>query len=339
MPKSFGQERYYSERNPLSYPEAHSDKADEAYGFFKDALGARRRKKEEKSARERVETAVERWSSRTREKVRTEMKFKFNYDGAQESVPVRVEDRVPPPFVELFKQHSDPLIWRLLLERSKLETTAKGLRLVGKNFRRMERSFEDMVPSDTEKSDVMSSRRLVEALLSMLEDSSVLESFGSIRGDVLGAYFFRVPEIQIYWLPIAVTAKALDISLEALTVVVLLHERAHAYTHKGFDVDGAQWPTPDFARADLSVVEGLAQYYTWAVCRKMEEEYPTWIGAFDRLLKFQPDPYREHSRWNPDGERAGEAIRGAMNSARAQPIYNADRFEEMVEQVRGQLSE
>lgn len=339
MSKSFGQERYYSEHNPSNYPEAHSDKADKAYDFFKDALGARRRKEEEKSARERVETAVERWSSRTREKVRTEMKFKFSYDGAQESVPVRVEDRVPPPFVKLFEQHPEPLIWRLLLDRSKLETTAKGLQLVGKNFERMEESFENMVPSDTEESDVTSSYRLVKALLNMLEESSVLESFGSIRGDVLGAYFFRVPEIQIYWLPIAVTAKALDISLEALTVVVLLHERSHAYTHKGFDVDGAQWPTSDFAEADLSVVEGLAQYYTWAVCRKMEEEYPTWIGAFDRLLKFQSDPYREHHRWGPDSERAGEAIRGAMNSARAQPIHDANQFGKMVERVRDQLNE
>ena len=127
MSKSFGQGRYYSEPNLPDYPDTHSDEADKAYGFFTDVLGAGGRK-------EKVENAVERWNSRTREKVRVATKLKFSYDGAQESVPVSVEDGLPPPFVELYGKHPDPSIWRLLLKRSKLESTAEGLWLVEDNI-------------------------------------------------------------------------------------------------------------------------------------------------------------------------------------------------------------
>lgn len=332
MPESFGKDRYYSKHSTPENLNERSDKADEAGEFFEDVLGAGERK-------EKVEAAVGRWKANTREKVRVATKLKFSYDGAQESVPVEVKDGVPPPFVELYEKHPDSLVWRLLLKRSKLESTVEVLDLVGLDVRLLKKRFESLAQLDADQGDLASSRELIEALLKKLQESSIMKSFRSIERDALGAYFFRVPAIQIYWLPIAVTAEALNVSLEALTVVTLLHERVHAYTHLGFDTDGAQWPTSAFAEADLPVIEGLAQYYTWAICSEVEEKYPTWIEAFNQLLDFQPDPYRAHRDWDPKSERAGEVVRGAMISARAKPIQDIIDFEVALRRVRSQLEE
>jgi len=89
-----------------------------------------------------------------------------------------------------------------------------------------------------------------------------MERIFDIREDVLGAYYFRIPEIRLYWVVIGIVARAIGVSVEALTVVVLAHELAHAYTHLGHDIDNERWETERFARTELDIVEGLAQFYT-----------------------------------------------------------------------------
>ena len=71
--------------------------------------------------------------------------------------------------------------------------------------------------------------------------------------DILGAYFFRVPAISVYWMVIGIMSGVLGVSVEALTIVVATHELAHAYSHLGRDIDGGRWETEAFARADASV--------------------------------------------------------------------------------------
>ena len=71
-------------------------------------------------------------------------------------------------------------------------------------------------------------------------------------------HFFKVPEIRLYWMAIALVAQMLAAPLDALTVVVLTHELAHAYSHLGRDIDGRRWETDAFAKTDLSIAEGIA---------------------------------------------------------------------------------
>jgi hypothetical protein len=101
---------------------------------------------------------------------------------------------------------------------------------------------------------------MAENWLAKLDEIRAVEKIIGIDEDVLGAYFFRVPEIRLYWVVIGITARALGVPPDALTIVVLAHELAHAYTHLGRDIDNERWDTERFAKSDLDIVEGLAQY-------------------------------------------------------------------------------
>lgn len=64
--------------------------------------------------------------------------------------------------------------------------------------------------------------------------------------------------IEVYWAVIGLVAALLDVRIEDLTTVVLTHELAHAYTHLGYDIDGANWPGQCFAKTESVLKEGLA---------------------------------------------------------------------------------
>lgn len=86
----------------------------------------------------------------------------------------------------------------------------------------------------------------------------------SIEEDVLGAYFYRrfdawTPQhIEIYYPVIGLVAPYLNVSVEALSVVVLIHELSHAYTHLGQDIDGLSWDTDAFGNVNCSGRSGRA---------------------------------------------------------------------------------
>ena len=92
-------------------------------------------------------------------------------------------------------------------------------------------------------------------------------------------------------------AGVLGITAESLTVVVATHELAHAYSHLGRDIDGKKWETEAFARADLNIVEGIAQFYTEVGGRKMETRNPAVLPAYEKLTEIQQGPYRVHEEW------------------------------------------
>jgi hypothetical protein len=120
----------------------------------------------------------------------------------------------------------------------------------------------------------------------------------------LGAYFFRVPEVHLYWMVIGLVAGVLGISVESLTVVVAAHELAHAYTHLGRDIDGKRWDTEEFARADLNIVEGIAQFYTEVVSRKLEPRNPAVLPATGSCLRSS----RVLTRCIKNGQSADQAL-------------------------------
>jgi hypothetical protein len=99
----------------------------------------------------------------------------------------------------------------------------------------------------------------------------LLRQFGNIREDVLGAYFFHLRFVNLYWMAIGFIAGVLNLPVEALTVVVAAHELAHAYSHLGKDIDGVRWNTQTFSETELGIVEGLAQYYTEIVCKAIRD--------------------------------------------------------------------
>ena len=136
---------------------------------------------------------------------------------------------------------------------------------------------------------------------------------------------------------IGLMAGILGVSAEALTIVVLAHELAHAYTHLGSDIDGQRWKVGDFARADLRIVEGLAQFYAEEVCNRLESRVPAASEAYKRLLEHQSCPYRAHEAWRSSGKAAGEVVRVSMIECRSQGFLKYDQFEEALKRHRQAL--
>jgi hypothetical protein len=135
---------------------------------------------------------------------------------------------------------------------------------------------------------------------------------------------------------IGIMSGVLGVSVEALTVVVLAHELAHAYSHLGRDIDSGRWDTEAFARAEMPIAEGIAQFYTEAVCRKFEERFPAAGQAYRGLLEFQPGPYRVHEKWadpeikvakKNEADRAGEVVRSGLIECRKTTITSYPEFE------------
>jgi hypothetical protein len=153
---------------------------------------------------------------------------------------------------------------------------------------------------------------------------------------VLGAYFFRIPEIRLYWMAIGFFAHYLDVTVEALTVVTLAHELAHAYSHLGKDIDGRDWDTEAFAWADNYIIEGLAQFYTEVVCKRLAFRYPEAFQAYKEFLDIQSGPYLAHRSWSDGDARAGEVIRISMIHTRTNKVTLYNDF--LKERARAQQS-
>jgi hypothetical protein len=136
---------------------------------------------------------------------------------------------------------------------------------------------------------------------------------------------------------ISIIGLALAMPIESLTIVVLAHELAHAYMHLGRDIDEDAWDTNVMVEASSHVVEGLAQYYSYAVCSRLESRHPAAVRSFATLVEKQTGPYRAHEKWTMQGERAGEAIRAAAIDARKRKIASHDEFMELLNDHRERL--
>ena len=177
--------------------------------------------------------------------------------------------------------------------------------------------------------------------LTLIQHLRARERIVGINQDVLGAYFYQIPEVRLYWTVIGIVARLIDVSIEALTVVVLTHELAHAYTHIGYDIDDRQWDTRRFESTDTPIVEGLAQFYTKAVCERLHTLTPEAEVAFGKLLEKQGPAYTSFQEWLPDdyssdhGEhRGGEIVRASMIECRKTGIADYEEFVEAVSRHR-----
>jgi hypothetical protein len=182
----------------------------------------------------------------------------------------------------------------------------------------------DAGPADA--NDIRGVHQTANAWLKKLDEMRTMERIFDIREDVLGAYYFRIPEIRLYWVVIGIMARAIGVSVEALTVVVLAHELAHAYTHLGHDIDNERWETERFARTELDIVEGLAQFYTQVVCKRIGHRMPAALDAYRALLSKQSGPYKAHLNWVQDNENGGEIVRVSMIECRSKGIQASSEF-------------
>src|SRR5215217_7946460 len=285
--------------------------------------------------RERVLRTFRQWNNILREYLRNETALRLTIGDEHQSVPVRVKDGMPEPFAEIVSEFNDPLIWKLYLNRSVIADSVKGLRLVEANGPAI--SGINLVPTASATPDeLVHVRSLFEGLNTYLDGLDLIKRIQELNTDTLGAYFFRIPEVQLYWMVIGLMAGILNVSVEALTVVTLTHELTHAYTHLGRDIDGDLWDTNSFAAADSRIVEGLAQFYTQVICGKLAERFPAASHAFDALLEMQSGPYVIHKDWTTEAERGGEIVRFAMIATRSRNLLKYDAWQGELDNARPQ---
>lgn len=140
--------------------------------------------------------------------------------------------------------------------------------------------------------------------------------------DVLGSYgedvshekpvsMWRLEDtgVRLYWRVIGFTALMTKLDLGDLATVILIHELAHAFCHRGQDQDGQAWAAEDYFKSDKFMVEGLAQYYTGRVCTSVRRKFPGLRPVFDRFAEAQSEPYKVHrvleERYAPETVRSG----------------------------------
>lgn len=190
---------------------------------------------------------------------------------------------------------------------------------------------------------------LIAELLQEAKKFDFLKQVFGVNEDILGLYSFRRPivaslfddepppnvRVDLYWGVIGLIARVLGVSVEALTVKVLAHELAHAYTHIGADADGKRWATNWFASAEKELKEGLAQYYTVRVLDRLDRQIPEAREAYEKLLPHQPDCYKTHISWLTD--YMPEEVREAMLTVRRGANCTLSKFNEALGIARKRL--
>src|SRR5262249_11304285 len=149
-------------------------------------------------------------------------------------------------------------------------------------------------------------RELAAHLLAEATKADLVRWALEVDEDVLGVYeygcidVFPESSVELYWGVIGLCAGWLGLPSEDLAAVVLGHGLAHAYTHLGRDTDGRRWDVNAFQDSDHALKEGLAQYYTARVCRRLSAQLPGCWAVYETLLPHQPAPYRTHMAWLAD---------------------------------------
>ena len=160
-------------------------------------------------------------------------------------------------------------------------------------------------------------------LLEILSQNDPLNTILAVDEDILGVYkinhqptlfrdeyFANKASIYLYWGVIGLVSEWMGCTVEDLAIVVLTHELAHAYSQLGADIEGRRWDPGDFSKAETGLKEGLAQYYTDRVLRRLEKRYSGALSVYERMLSKQPEPYQTHKPWI--STYSPESIRSAM---------------------------
>lgn len=207
--------------------------------------------------------------------------------------------------------------------------------------------------------EMKASSAFADQCLGLLKKKDPIQKILSVDSDVLGEYIYKIiPEfsdrkfidniveiphenvvynsarIHLYWAVIGLISGWTGWKVEDLTVVVLTHELAHAYTQLGADIDGRRWSARIFSRTDTALKEGLAQYYTDRVLRRLQHRFDGALDVFEKLTERQTQPYRVHKKWK---DNTPEAVRLAMLQARRWRETSLSRFNNLLAEAEDQM--
>ncbi len=189
-----------------------------------------------------------------------------------------------------------------------------------------------------------------EIILKYLVKHDPLQKISSVREDILGVYVNQqrnlprpVPadihnhknthhlptprpgSIILYWAVIGLFSRWMGCKFDDLSLVVLIHELAHAYTQIGCDIQGQNWDPEYYSNSDSDIKEGLAQYYTHRVLNRNKDRYSEAFKVFKKMMDWQDKKYKLHKKWIEDN--SPEAVRYAMLAIRSQRRVTIQDFD------------
>ncbi|HZU38192.1 MAG TPA: hypothetical protein VFA18_19875 [Gemmataceae bacterium] len=273
-------------------------------------------------AEERVNRSLKQWNQIVRDHIRTETGLKLSDGDSRFAIPVRVVRGFPVTLAQLIDQYSDPVMWRLIIGQPKLGGLVQGLEFLLRGWEQFEKWPSLPETARNNRSVLDRALSIATSLQQVALADQVVQQIKQIHEDILGVYRFQPGQgsaVALYWLPVAMVAAMLDVSIEDLTVVVLIHELAHGYTHIGREIDGASWSDIGFGESELDVTEGLAQFYTEVISQRLSVRTPSLFRAYESLLSLQSGPYLAHREWlKGDRKQIGETVRFTLIAARSQ---------------------
>jgi len=301
--------------------------------------------KQFESIRPLVERSFKRWNDRARRHIRDEMRLKLRVETKHFDVPVRVVAEWPEAVTNALQKITDPIC-------PILQNQISPIRNLGASARQLKDTLPQLAEKDVRWQESISG--MIQVLEQVEKISDTLDAYFkqhcdavstilAVEEDVLGAYFYdvsnwREPQrIELYYPVIGLVASQLRIEVSDLTVVVLIHELAHAYSHLGYDIDERCWDTFAFRKANRGIKEGIAQYFTDRIANKSRAENPGIWEADDTLVKRQAKIYRNHLSWV---ERVTpEAVRTALLMCRNQRMKDLQEFEMALDACKSGLKE
>ena len=282
--------------------------------------------------------SVEAWRRKAREALARETALRMTWEDYKEIVPIRVIPGIPRHLVDILDE-IDPDLLFLVLNRRQIRAAASGLRFAETHSAKLDRLAPEYV-QPISWVEIATLRERFSKIGDWLDSVRIPKPEVIVNRDILGAYWYRKPEITIHWQTIGISSMILGLPVADITATVLFHELAHAWHHRGFDIDGRQWDTDSFARSNLYVVEGVAQFYAALLTATFSRQHPQLKATWDAMEALDRGPYLAHLPWTKL-PRGREVIRAAMLDTRLQSGRGVTfpEFEASIENALGRIGE
>lgn len=261
----------------------------------------------------------------------TGLKFRHKKISAYNNVTVDIVTSIPPDLMKILA-NLDEVIIELILSMGSLYEAKEMTEFIGFEYESIVNRYQGLREFGS-KSGITSTAVFLLELIKQIEGSDLYTQLNKLSMDnLLGAYFFYQNRIEIYWPALAFYSSWKRLPLSDLAFIVLTHEKAHAITHMGFDLDGERWATDAFHKCDIKIVEGLAQHYTEHVCDSVDLSYSV-KATFSALMEGQDVPYKCYKEWLPKEKGRDEKIRLAMLNTRKSNLLKYEDFENELKQA------
>lgn len=250
--------------------------------------------------------------------------------GKQNEINIKVEDMIPESLIKLLGKYSDEEI-DLILHFSSMKRTLEEIRYQINNFDNFSTFHRNTINLD----HLIQTKKFMELQISRVNDSDLLQEIRNLGTKLLGAYYLGSKTIHLYWISIGLCTQILDIELEELTLIVLIHELVHGYTHLGYDKDGENWDIDCFVKTDSRITEGFAQFYTENIYKNYFEKSLENFRKFNQYLPFY---YTEYERWFEKDEKAVlEKARLLLLQTRQKNITDYKVFLQELDNIKSQF--